>query len=189
MHAPTCSLQTGIYSILCSLKPALHRLSTASFARRTRCSVDLHAPRSGAQTVWARRVSGGVRKALLKDRGNQSKRRRLDEVAHSRGGASGQGPVGGHCRPSPSPGASPRSSVCYATGRLLSWIEKNRDLHVSARETRRPPDSMVWRGRLQRGAPVQDSSLQFQFRVSGLTWVGKWSVFLSLQAFRLYPKS
>ena len=44
-------------------------------------------------------------------------------------------------------------------------------LHVSARETRSPPDSMVWRGRLQRGAPVQDSSLQFQFCVSGLKWV------------------
>ena len=45
-------------------------------------------------------------------------------------------------------------------------------LHVSAQETRRPPDSMDWQGRLQRGAPFQDSSLQFQFRVSGLTWVG-----------------
>ena len=81
-------------------------------AKHTDCSVDLLAPRSGAQTVWAQRVSGGVGKALLKDRGNQSKRRRLDEVAHSRGGASGQGPVGGHCSPSPSTEASPRSSVC-----------------------------------------------------------------------------
>ena len=43
----------------------------------------------GAQTVWAQRVWGGVGKALLKDRGNQSKRRRLDEVAPRRGGHAG----------------------------------------------------------------------------------------------------
>ena len=39
-------------------------------AKRTGCSVDLHAPRSGAQTVAVLCVSGGVGKALLNDRGN-----------------------------------------------------------------------------------------------------------------------
>ena len=39
--------------------------------------------------LTVQRVHGGARKALLQDRGNQSKRRRLDEVAPRRGGHAG----------------------------------------------------------------------------------------------------
>eukprot|EP00966_Prymnesium_polylepis_P177962 4121036-Prymnesium_polylepis.1 len=41
---------------------------------------------SGAQTVTAQRVPGGARRALLRDRGNGSKRGRLTEGAAYRGG-------------------------------------------------------------------------------------------------------
>ena len=44
---------------------------------------------SGAQTVMAQRVWGGVGRALLNDRGNGSKHRRLTEDAHSRGASIG----------------------------------------------------------------------------------------------------
>ena len=42
--------------------------------------------RRGAQKVTAQRVRGGARKALLEDRGNESKRLRHKKIRHSRAG-------------------------------------------------------------------------------------------------------
>ena len=42
--------------------------------------------RRGAQKVTAQRVLGGARKALLEDRGNESKRLRHNKIRHSRAG-------------------------------------------------------------------------------------------------------
>ena len=59
----------------------------------TQGSVRLRAPRSGAQTVMMQRVWGGVGRALLHDRGNGAKHRRLGESPHSRDGAFARVPV------------------------------------------------------------------------------------------------
>ena len=95
----------------------------------TQGSVRLRAPRSGAQTVWAQRVPGGARKALLKDRGNKSLRRRLGECAPRRGGHAGstfavQG--GGNAA---SKLARAELSVMKPAGKQVSQVEKKCDLY------------------------------------------------------------
>ena len=51
-----------------------------------KCQSDKARRGSGAQTVTAQRVQGGAGRALLRDRGNGSKRGRLTEGAAYRGG-------------------------------------------------------------------------------------------------------
>ena len=97
-------------------------------AKRTQTSDLLGAPRSGAQTVLVPRVLGGARKALLRDRGNKSLRRRLSEGAPSRGAHAGDGfGVGGSY--SRAETLSETSLlVVKSGGKEVSHIEKNSDL-------------------------------------------------------------
>ena len=84
--------------------------------------------RAAAQTVVAQRVLGGARKALLRDRGNESLRRRLSEGAPSRGAHAGDGFIVG--------GSSSRADarlgsallVVKSGGKEVSHIEKNSDV-------------------------------------------------------------
>ena len=113
----------GPDAAVCTTATLEHGLS-----RGTQGSVCLRAPRSGAQTVWAQRVPGGARKALLKDRGNKSLRRRLGECAPRRGGHTGttfavytgRNAVSAHYRAA--------LSVMKPAGKEVSRIEKKRDL-------------------------------------------------------------
>ena len=86
--------------------------------------------RAAAQTVVAQRVPGRAGNALLRDRGNESLRRRLSEGAPPRGAHAADGfMVGGSCS---------RAETRLATGLLVvksggkevSHIEKNSDVNV-----------------------------------------------------------
>ena len=85
------------------------------------------ARRAAAQTVVAQRVQGDAGKALLRDRGNESLRRRLSEGAPPRGAHAGDGfIVGGSC----SRAAKWLGSallVAKSGGKEVSHIEKNSD--------------------------------------------------------------
>ena len=85
--------------------------------------------RAAAQTVVAQRVQGEAGKALLRDRGNESLRRRLSEGAPSRGAHAGDGfIVGGSCSRAKTWLANPLS-VVKSGGNEVSHIEKNSDIH------------------------------------------------------------
>ena len=90
--------------------------------------------RAAAQTVVAQRVQGEAGKALLRDRGNESLRRRLSEGAPPRGAHAGDGfIVGGSCsRADAALGSA--LLVVKSGGKEVSHIEKNSD--VSARRAR-----------------------------------------------------
>ena len=88
--------------------------------------------RAAAQTVVAQRVLGGARKALLRDRGNESLRRRLSEGAPPRDTHAGDGfitcfIVGGSSSRAETWLAS-ALSVAKSGGKEVSYIEKNSDL-------------------------------------------------------------
>ena len=84
--------------------------------------------RAAAQTVVAQRVLGGARKALLRDRGNESLRRRLSEGAPPRGAHAGDGfIVGGSCSRADARLGS-ALLVVKSGGKEVSHIEKNSDL-------------------------------------------------------------
>ena len=84
--------------------------------------------RAAAQTVVAQRVPGRAGNALLRDRGNESLRRRLSEGAPPRGAHAGDGfIVGGSCsRADAAPGSA--LLVGKSGGKEVSHIEKNSDL-------------------------------------------------------------
>ena len=85
--------------------------------------------RAAAQTVVAQRVLGGARKALLRDRGNESLRRRLSEGAPPRGAHAGDGfIVGGSCSRADSWLGS-ALLVAKSGGKEVSHIEKNNDVN------------------------------------------------------------
>ena len=87
--------------------------------------------RAAAQTVVAQRVLGGARKALLRDRGNESLRRRLSEGAPPRGAHAGDGfIVGGSCSRADGWLGS-ALLVAKSGGKEVSHIEKNSDLQLS----------------------------------------------------------
>ena len=82
------------------------------------------ARRAAAQTVVAQRVQGDAGKALLRDRGNESLRRRLSEGAPSRGAHAGDGfIVGGSCSRAKTWLAN-ELSVVKSGGKEVSHIEK-----------------------------------------------------------------
>ena len=89
------------------------------------------ARRAAAQTVVAQRVQGDAGKALLRDRGNESLRRRLSEGAPSRGAHAGDGfIVGGSCSRAKTWLAN-ELSVVKSGGKEVSHIEKNSDVVVT----------------------------------------------------------
>ena len=84
--------------------------------------------RAAAQTVVAQRVPGRAGNALLRDRGNESLRRRLSEGAPSRGAHAGDGfIVGGSCSRAKTRLAN-ALSVVKSGGKEVSHIEKNSDV-------------------------------------------------------------
>ena len=86
--------------------------------------------RAAAQTVVAQRVQGDAGKALLRDRGNESLRRRLSEGAPPRGAHAGDGfIVGGSCSRAEAPLGS-TLLVVKSGGKEVSHIEKNSDVVV-----------------------------------------------------------
>ena len=87
--------------------------------------------RAAAQTVVAQRVQGEAGKALLRDRGNESLRRRLSEGAPPRGAHAGDGfIVGGSCsRADAAVGSA--LLVVKSGGKEVSHIEKNSDLNCT----------------------------------------------------------
>ena len=103
--------------------------------------------RAAAQTVVAQRVPGRAGNALLRDRGNESLRRRLSEGAPSRGAHAGDGfIVGGSCSRAKTRLAS-RLSVGKSGGKEVSHIEKNSDLHCR-REIRKEVFKHVFKSSL-----------------------------------------
>ena len=84
--------------------------------------------RAAAQTVVAQRVPGRAGNALLRDRGNESLRRRLSEGAPPRGAHAGDGfIVGGSCsRADTWPGSA--LLVAKSGGKEVCHIEKNNDV-------------------------------------------------------------
>ena len=91
--------------------------------------------RAAAQTVVAQRVPGRAGNALLRDRGNESLRRRLSEGAPPRGAHAGDGfIVGGSCsRADAALGSG--LLVVKSGGKEVSHIEKNSDVHGSTWST------------------------------------------------------
>ena len=84
--------------------------------------------RAAAQTVVAQRVPGRAGNALLRDRGNESLRRRLSEGAPPRGAHAGDGfIVGGSCSRADR-GLGSALLVAKSGGKEVSHIEKNNDL-------------------------------------------------------------
>ena len=97
------------------------------------------ARRAAAQTVVAQRVQGGAGKALLRDRGNESLRRRLSEGAPSRGAHAGDGfIVGGSCSRAETWLAS-TLSVVKSGGKEVSHIEKNSDVEMQKSSHEKTP--------------------------------------------------
>ena len=91
------------------------------------------ARRAAAQTVVAQRVQGDAGKALLRDRGNESLRRRLSEGAPSRGAHAGDGfIVGGTCSRAKTWLAN-ELSVVKSGGKEVSHIEKNSDVCTTSK--------------------------------------------------------
>ena len=88
--------------------------------------------RAAAQTVVAQRVPGRAGNALLRDRGNESLRRRLSEGAPPRGAHAGDGfIVGGSCSRADAWLGS-ALLVAKSGGKEVSHIEKNNDIRHSA---------------------------------------------------------
>ena len=84
--------------------------------------------RAAAQTVVAQRVLGGARKALLRDRGNKSLRRRLSEGAPPRGAQAGDGFIVGGSSSRAETWLASALSVAKSGGKEVSHIEKNSDV-------------------------------------------------------------
>ena len=87
--ASTCSMLVQHARAACSKRHRCHGCGASDLRivqKHQRVSLAALRARRGAQTVMAQRVLGGARKALLQDRGNGSKRHRLDQDAHSRAG-------------------------------------------------------------------------------------------------------
>ena len=72
---------------------------------------------------------GGARKALLRDRGNESLRRRLSEGAPPRGAQAGDGFIVGGSSSRAETWLASALSVAKSGGKEVSHIEKNSDLH------------------------------------------------------------
>ena len=86
------------------------------------------ARRAAAQTVVAQRVQGDAGKALLRDRGNESLRRRLSEGAPSRGAHAGDGFVVGGSYSRAETRLESSLLVVKSGGKEVSHIEKNSDV-------------------------------------------------------------
>ena len=84
--------------------------------------------RAAAQTVVAQRVLGGARKALLRDRGNESLRRRLSEGAPRRDTHAGDSFIVGGSSSRAETWLASALSVAKSGGKEVSHIEKNSDV-------------------------------------------------------------
>ena len=89
--------------------------------------------RAAAQTVVAQRVPGRAGNALLRDRGNESLRRRLSEGAPSRGAHAGDGFIVGGSSSRAETWLASALSVAKSGGKEVSHIEKNSDLLLVGR--------------------------------------------------------
>ena len=96
-------------------------------------SVRLGAPRSGRKRWWrnaCRETQGDAGKALLRDRGNESLRRRLSEGAPSRGAHAGDGFIVGGSSSRAKTWLENELSVVKSGGKEVSHLEKNSDVRV-----------------------------------------------------------
>ena len=80
---------------------------------------------------------GGARKALLRDRGNESLRRRLSEGAPSRGAHAGDGFIVGGSSSRAETRLASGLSVLKSGGKEVTHIEKNSDVEPGHGNIRR----------------------------------------------------
>ena len=88
------------------------------------------ARRAAAQTAVAQRVQGDAGKALLRNRGNESLRRRLSEGAPTRGAQAGDGFIVGGSSSRAKTWLANELSVVKSGGKEVSHIEKNSDIEL-----------------------------------------------------------
>ena len=132
-RAPACSRRQHLQHAraTCSQRHRRHGFGASDLRivqKHQRVSLAALRARRGAQTVVARRLPGAAGKALLQDRGNGSKRCRLDQDAHSRAGHLHVCFAPGGRNPTRTSGHVWWSVVGEAGGKNVSNVQKKHDV-------------------------------------------------------------